>query len=82
MAHRKALRSGRSRQGGSSASVGGAMSGAVIIARLIGHDKAQAGDIVARSRSPVNVSWCRQVRTSLARCGWASICCRLSITDQ
>jgi hypothetical protein len=35
------------------------MSGAIIIAKLIGHDRAQAGDIVARSRSPVNVSWCR-----------------------
>ena len=33
--------------------VGAAMSGAVIIAQLIGHDRAQAGDIVARSRSPV-----------------------------
>ena len=29
------------------------VSGAVIIARLIGHDRAQAGDIVVRSRSPV-----------------------------
>ena len=29
------------------------MSGAVIIAQLIGHDRAQAGDIVVRSRSPV-----------------------------
>jgi hypothetical protein len=29
------------------------VSGAVIIAQLIGHDRAQAGDIVARSRSPV-----------------------------
>jgi hypothetical protein len=29
------------------------MSGAVITAELIGHDRAQAGDIVARSRSPV-----------------------------
>ena len=29
------------------------MSGAVIIAQLIGSDMAQAGDIVARSRSPV-----------------------------
>jgi hypothetical protein len=29
------------------------MSGAVIIARLIGDDTAQAGDIVVRSRSPV-----------------------------
>ena len=29
------------------------MSGAVIIAQLIGHDRAQAGDIVARGRSPV-----------------------------
>jgi hypothetical protein len=36
-----------------SASVGAAMSGAIIIARLIGHDRAQAGDIVVRSRSPV-----------------------------
>ena len=27
--------------------------GAVIIAQLTGHDRAQAGDIVARSRSPV-----------------------------
>jgi hypothetical protein len=33
--------------------VGAAMTGAVIIAELIGHDRAQAGDIVARSRSPV-----------------------------
>jgi hypothetical protein len=48
-----ALRRERSRQGGSSASVGAAMSGAVIIARLIGDDTAQAGDIVVRSRSPV-----------------------------
>ena len=37
MAHRKAIRPGRSRQGGSSASVGAAMSGAIIIAKLIGH---------------------------------------------
>jgi hypothetical protein len=29
------------------------MSGAVITAELIGHDRAQAGDIVVRSRSPV-----------------------------
>ena len=29
------------------------MSGAVIIAQLIGHDRAQAGDVVVRSRSPV-----------------------------
>jgi hypothetical protein len=29
------------------------MSGAVIVAQLIGHDRAQAGDIVARGRSPV-----------------------------
>jgi hypothetical protein len=29
------------------------MSGAIIIAELIGHDRAQAGDIVARGRSPV-----------------------------
>ena len=29
------------------------MSGAVIIAQLIGHDRAQATDIVARGRSPV-----------------------------
>ena len=29
------------------------MSGAVIVAQLIGHDRAQAGNIVARSRSPV-----------------------------
>jgi hypothetical protein len=34
------------------------MSGAVIIAQLIGHDRAQAGDIVARSRSPV-LALCR-----------------------
>ena len=53
MAHRKAIRPGRSRQGGSSASLGAAMSGAVITAQLIGHDRAQAGDIVVRSRSPV-----------------------------
>jgi hypothetical protein len=33
--------------------VGAALSGAVIIAHLIGDDRAQAGDIVARSRSPV-----------------------------
>jgi hypothetical protein len=47
-------RGGRSRQRSSSASVGAAMSGAtVIIAKLIGDDKAQAGDIVVRSRSPV-----------------------------
>jgi hypothetical protein len=39
-----------SRQGGS---VGAAMSGSAIIAELIGHDRAQAGDIIARSRSPV-----------------------------
>jgi hypothetical protein len=32
---------------------GAAMSGAVIIAQLNGHDRAEAGDIVARSRSPV-----------------------------
>jgi hypothetical protein len=44
---------GRSRQGGSSAPVGAAMSGAAIIAQLIGDDTAQAGDIVVRSRSPV-----------------------------
>ena len=29
------------------------VSGAMIIAQLVGHDMAQAGDIVARSRSPV-----------------------------
>ena len=29
------------------------MSGAIIVAQLIGHDRAQAGDIVARGRSPV-----------------------------
>jgi hypothetical protein len=29
------------------------MSGAVIIAQLIGHDRAQASDVVVRSRSPV-----------------------------
>ncbi len=41
-------------EGGSpSASVGAAMSGAVIIATLIGTDTAQAGDIVSRGRSPV-----------------------------
>jgi hypothetical protein len=33
--------------------VGAAMSGAVIIAKLIGDDTAQAGEIVVRSRSPV-----------------------------
>ena len=48
-----ALRRGRSRQGSSSASVGAAMNGAVIVAQLIGDDTAQAGDIVVRSRSPV-----------------------------
>ena len=36
-----------------SASLGAAMSGAVITAQLIGQDRAQAGDIIARSRSPV-----------------------------
>ena len=35
------------------AHLGGAMSGATITAELIGHDRAQAGDIVVRSRSPV-----------------------------
>jgi hypothetical protein len=40
-------------EGGSSASVGAAMNGAVIVAQLIGDDTAQAGDIVVRSRSPV-----------------------------
>jgi hypothetical protein len=34
------------------------VSGAVIIAQLIGHDRAQAGDIVAHSRSPV-LALCR-----------------------
>ena len=29
------------------------MSGAVIIAQLIGHDRARAGDVVVRSRTPV-----------------------------
>jgi hypothetical protein len=38
--------------------VGAALSGAVIIAHLIGDDRAQAGDIVARSRSPV-LALCR-----------------------
>ena len=40
-------------EGGSSASMGAAMSGTVIVAQLFGHDRAQAGDIVVRSRSPV-----------------------------
>lgn len=47
-------RSGCSPAGGSpSTSVGAAMSGAVIVAQLIGDDAAQAGDIIVRSRSPV-----------------------------
>ena len=33
--------------------MGAAISGAVIIAQLIGNDTAQAGEIVARGRSPV-----------------------------
>jgi hypothetical protein len=41
------------REEGSPSAVGAAMSGAVIIAQLIGHDRAQAGDLVVRSRSPV-----------------------------
>ena len=47
-------RSGCSPEGGSpSALVGAAMSGTVIVAQLIGQDRAQADDIVVRSRSPV-----------------------------
>jgi hypothetical protein len=40
--------------------MGAAMSGAVIIAELIGNDRAQAGNIVARSRSPV-FALCREL---------------------
>jgi hypothetical protein len=42
------------------------MSGAVIVAQLIGHDRAQAGDVVARGRSPA-FALCRAL---LAADGW------------
>jgi len=51
-------------EGGSSASMGAAMSGTVIVAQLFGHDRAQAGDIVVRSRSPV-FALCRALLADL-----------------
>jgi len=48
-----AIRQARSCREGSSASAGAAMTSAAIIAQLVGNDRAQAVDIVVRSRSPV-----------------------------
>jgi len=74
------VRGGARRAGAAPLDGGPAMTSPVIIAKLINDDVAQAGDIVARGRSPVNVSWCRQVTTLLPRSGCASRRCCLGIT--
>ena len=54
------------------------MSGAVIIAHLIGHDRAQAGDIVVRSRSPV-FALCRALLAAGADPNSKLVCFRGSV---
>jgi hypothetical protein len=54
------------------------MSVAVIIAHLIGHDSAQAGDIVARSRSPV-FALCRALLAAGANPNSKLVCFRGSV---
>jgi hypothetical protein len=52
--------------------VGSSLSGAVIIAQLIGDDTAQAGDIVVRSRSPV-FALCRALLAAGAKAPWVRL---------